>query len=143
MLRLNIQAFLYHSTDVLPRLASGKIDYKPCKSRGARKKRLAKNEKEWPDKIRRKRLKNPIGNAELSMPYTLDTVLQSSPFALDEAEKSVFLRNALNQLTQHHLSACEPYRRMISAFYPSGQAASQRRWRRSRFYRSASSRRCP
>ena len=51
-----------------------------------------------------------IGN---NMNY--DEILKPAPYELDKAAKTEYLNSALCELTRHHYSSCETYRKMLSA----------------------------
>ena len=44
-----------------------------------------------------------------------DEILKPAPYELDKAAKTEYLNSALCELTRHHYSSCETYRKMLSA----------------------------
>jgi len=47
--------------------------------------------------------------------FSLESIIQTSPYALDKEQKESLYNEALHGLTEHHYQNCEPYRKLLDA----------------------------
>jgi phenylacetate-coenzyme A ligase PaaK-like adenylate-forming protein len=58
-----------------------------------------------------------MNDARLALEETITEYLRRDPFSVASIEKNVEFLNILNQITKHHLTNCEPYKRIVDPIF--------------------------